>query len=144
MKTMIPFVLGSFLLLGATACTENSDTNVATDGDGVRSDQIQSDARAREDRGNVTSATDNDQRGNATVATDGSQRTAEDVAVDIRNSLENNLPGSRLAVDVDGDNGRATVDGTVQTQAQFEEIEERVMAFEGIRSVDNKTEVDSN
>lgn len=132
MKTMIPFVLGSFLLLGATACTENSDTNVATDGDGVRSDQIESDARARE------------QRDDADPTADSGQRTAEDVAVDIRNSLENNLPGSRLAVDVDGDNGMATIDGTVQTQEQFDEIEPLVMAFEGIQSVDINAEVDAN
>ncbi len=132
MKKMIPFILGSFLLLSATACSENTDTNVATDGEGVRSDQIESDARAREDRDGTNSATD------------GNPRTAEDVAVDIRNSLENNLPGSRLAVDVDGENGKVTVDGTVQSQEQFDEIKPLVMAFEGIQSVDVKAEVKSN
>ncbi|MGB3516257.1 MAG: BON domain-containing protein [Elainellaceae cyanobacterium] len=123
MKKIIPLVLGSFLLLGATAaCSATSDTT-ATDS-GVRSDQLESDARAREQRdGNPA------------------QQTSEDLAVDVRNSLESELPGSRLAVDVDDDSGMATIDGTVVTQEQFNEIEPLVMAFEGIRSVDIKAEV---
>ncbi|TVQ16824.1 MAG: BON domain-containing protein [Leptolyngbya sp. DLM2.Bin15] len=129
-------MLGSFLLLGATAaCSESSDTattdraatdSAATDS-GVRSDQRESDARAREQRdGNPA------------------QQTSEDLAVDVRNSLENELPGSRLAVDVDGDSGMATIDGSVVSQEQFNEIEPLVMAFEGIRSVDIKAEVKPN
>ena len=133
MKKIIPLVLGSFLLLGATAaCSATSDTaatdsatsdTAATDS-GVRSDQLESDARAREQRdGNPA------------------QQTSEDLAVDVRNSLESELPGSRLAVDVDDDSGMATIDGTVVTQEQFNEIEPLVMAFEGIESVDINAEV---
>lgn len=143
MKKIIPLVLGSFLLLGATAaCSESSDTaatdsatsdTAATDSaasdttatdSGVRSDQLESDARAREQRdGNPA------------------QQTSGDLAVDVRNSLESELPGSRLAVDVDDDSGMATIDGTVVTQEQFNEIEPLVMAFEGIQSVDINAEV---
>lgn len=54
MKKMIPFVLGSFLLLGATACTENPDTNVAIDDNDVRSDQLESDALARAQRDSMS------------------------------------------------------------------------------------------
>jgi len=131
MKKMIPLVLGSLLLLGATACSDKSDT-AATDGGSIRSDQRESDARAREQRDSMNPAADSE------------QRTAEDLAVDMRNSLESNLPGSRLAVDVDGDSGMATVDGSVLSQAQFDEIEPLAMAFEGIKSVDVKAEIDSN
>lgn len=128
MKKMIPFVLSSLLLLGATtACSETSDT-AATDG-GVRNDQIESDTRARE------------QRDDANPVAEEQQQTPEDLAVDVRNSLENNLPGSRLAVNVDGDNGMATIDGTVLTQDQFDEIEPLVMTFEGIESVDVNAKV---
>lgn len=131
MKKMIPLVLGSLLLLGATAaCSETSDT-AATD-DGVRSDQIESDARARE------------QRDGANPVAGSEQQTPEDLAVAVRNSLESDLPGSRLAVDVDDKNGMATIDGTVVSQEQFDEIEPLVMAFEGIRSVDIKAKVDPN
>lgn len=54
MKKIMPLMLGSLLLLGTTACTENPDTNVATDGDDVRSDQLESDARARAQRDSMS------------------------------------------------------------------------------------------
>lgn len=130
MKRIIPLMLGSVLLLGATACSESADT--AAPDNGVRSDQRESDVRAR------------DQRDGMNPVTEGGQRTSEDLAVDVRNSLESSLPGSRLAVDIDDSNGMATIDGTVLDQAQFDEIESRVMAFEGINSVDIRAEIDSN
>ena len=130
MKKVIPLMLGSLLLLGATACSEKTDSS-AMDG-GVRSDQIASDARAR------------DQRDGANPVADGEQQTTGDLAVDVRNSLESNLPGSRLAVKVDGDTGMATIDGTVLSQEQFDKIEPLAMAFEGIESVDIKAKVDPN
>jgi hyperosmotically inducible protein len=164
MKKVIPLVLGSFLFLGATACGQNPDT-ATTDG-GVRSDQIESDARAREQRDGTTSAADNeqqttttddgvrsdqiesdararDQRDGANPGTEGEQQTTGDLAVEVRNSLESQLPGSRLAVDVDGDNGMATINGTVLSQAQFDQIKPLAMTFEGIKSVDVKAEIDS-
>ena len=130
MKKMIPLVLGSLLLLGATACSQPSDTT-ATDGD-VRSDQIASDTRARE------------QRDDANPVADGEEQTTGDLAVDVRNSLERNLPGSRLAVNLDDATGMATIDGTVISQEQFDEIEPLVMEFEGIKSVDVKATVNPN
>ena len=54
MKKIMPFVLGGFLLLGAAACTENPDPNVANDGNDVRSDQLESDARARAQRDSMS------------------------------------------------------------------------------------------
>jgi osmotically-inducible protein OsmY len=131
MKKIITLVLGSLLLLGATACTENSNTT-AKDGEGVRSNQIESDARARDQRERTNSATGSD------------QQTTGDLAVDVRNSLESKLPGSRLAVDVDDGNGMATIDGTVVSQKQFDEIKPLVMAFDGIKSVNVKAEVKPN
>lgn len=130
MKKMIPLVLGSLLFLGAAACSERADT-AATDG-GVRSDQLASDARAR------------DQRDGMNPVAEGEQQTTEDLAVDVRNSLETNLPGSRLAVNIDDDNGTATIDGTVLSQEQFDQIDPLVMAFEGINSVEVNAEVDPN
>lgn len=165
MKKVIPLVLGSFLFLGATACGQNPDT--ATTDDGVRNDQIASDDRAGDQRDGMnpvaegeqqTAATDDgvradqresdararDQRDGMNPMAEGEQQTTGDLAVDMRNALEMNLPGSRLAVNIDDDNGMATIDGTVLSQAQFDQVEPIVMAFEGINSVDVKAEIDSN
>lgn len=165
MKKMFPFILGSLLLLGATACSEKPDST-ATNGS-VRKDQIASDARARDQRDGKNSVADDKQQAAATadgvrkdqIASDtrardqrdgknsvaqGKQQTTGDLAVDVRNSLESKLPGSRLAVNVDGANGMATIDGTVLTQTQFNQIEPLAMAFEGVKSVDVKAKVNPN
>lgn len=84
MKKVIPFMLGSLLLLGATACT---------DGDGVRSDQIESDARARDQRGMNpgTDATDGDGVRNDQIASDArarAQREGMDAATAANVTIE--------------------------------------------------------
>ncbi|MGB3491618.1 MAG: BON domain-containing protein [Elainellaceae cyanobacterium] len=131
MKKMSLLVLGSLLFLGAAACSKGSDT-AATDDNGIRSEQRESDDRAREQRDDMNPLADDE------------QQTTGDLAVDVRNSLESNLPGSRLSVDVDDESGMATIDGTVLTQEEFDEIEPLAMAVKGIKSVDVNAEIDSN
>ncbi len=127
MKKIIPLILGSLLFFGTTACSQNpeaSDTN-----GGVRSDQRESDTRARE------------QRDSLTTMVEGEQPLSGDLAVDVRNLLESNLPGSRLAVNVDVEEKTATVTGTVKSQEQFDRIQPLAMEVEGIELVNNNTEI---
>ncbi|WP_008314666.1 BON domain-containing protein [Leptolyngbya sp. PCC 6406] len=128
MKKIIPLMLGSLLLLGATACSEEANTSGTEDG--VRSEQRESDQRAREQRDGMGLTSDNE------------QKMLGDVAVEARNTLETNLPGSRLAVNIE--DGIATVEGTVTTQEQFDEIEPLAMGVEGIESVNVEVEVKPN
>ena len=127
MKKIIPLILGSLLFLGATACSQNPEAS-DTDG-GVRSDQRESDARARE------------QRDSLTTMVEGEQPLSGDLAVDVRNLLESNLPDSRLAVNVDVEEKTATVTGTVKSQEQFDRIQPLAMEVEGIELVNNNTEI---
>lgn len=127
MKKITPLILSSLLFLGATACSQNPEAN--DQNNGVRSDQRESDARAREQRDNLTPTAEED------------QPMSGDLAVDIRNLLESNLPGSRLAVNVDTEGRTATVTGTVKTQEQFDKIQSLAMEIEGIELVNNNTEI---
>jgi osmotically-inducible protein OsmY len=127
MKKIVPVILGSLLFLGAAACSQQPEANDANGG--VRSDQRESDTRARE------------QRDSLSPITEGEQVSSGDLAVDVRNLLESNLPGSRLAVNVNVDERSATVTGSVKTQEQFDQVQALATEVEGIDSVDNKTEI---
>lgn len=129
MKKIIPLMLGSLLLFGAAACSEEADTSGTEDS--IRSDQRESDERAREQRD-----------GMGATSTDNEQNMSGDIAVEARNMLETNLPGSRLAVDVE--DGVATVEGSVTSQEQLDEIESLAMGVEGIESVNVEVDVDPN
>jgi osmotically-inducible protein OsmY len=73
--------------------------------------------------------------------TEGEQLSSDDLAADVRNLLESNLPGSRLAVNVDVEERSATVTGTVKNQEQFDKIQALAMEVEGVDFVNNKTEI---
>jgi len=128
MKKCLPFMLGGLLLLGATACGKPvvSDTD-----NSVRSDQIESDARAQEQRdGMGDSMTDEERQVSAALATE------------VQDKLAANLSGSQLTVEVV--RGVATVKGNVLTQEQFDKIEPLAMEVEGIDSVNVNAAVASN
>ena len=127
MNKVVPIILGSLLFLGATACSQQPEANDANSG--VRSDQRESDTRARE------------QRDSLSPMTEGEQLSSDDLAADVRNLLESNLPGSRLAVNVDVEERSATVTGTVKNQEQFDKIQALAMEVEGVDFVNNKTEI---
>ena len=112
-------MLGSLLLLGATACGKPvvSDTD-----NSVRSDQMESDARAQEQR---------DAMGNS--MTDEERQVSVALATEVQDKLASNLSGSQLTVEVV--RGVATVNGNVLTQEQFDKIESLAMEVEGIDSV---------
>lgn len=128
MKKIAPFILGSLLLLGATACGQQPEANDPGN-DVMRSDQRESDTRARE------------QRDSLSPRADGEQPRSSDIAVDVRNLLESNLLGSRLAVNVDAEERSATVTGTVKTQEQFDRVQPLAMEIEGVDLVNNNTEI---
>jgi|688.fasta_scaffold681252_1 hyperosmotically inducible protein len=127
MNKVVPIILGSLLFFGATACSQQPEANDANSG--VRSDQRESDTRARE------------QRDSLSPMTEGEQLSSDDLAADVRNLLESNLPGSRLAVNVDVEERSATVTGTVKNQEQFDKIQALAMEVEGVDFVNNKTEI---
>jgi osmotically-inducible protein OsmY len=119
MKKFLPLMLGGLLLLGATACGKPvvSDTD-----NSVRSDQMESDARAQEQR---------DAMGNS--MTDEERQVSVALATEVQDKLASNLSGSQLTVEVV--RGVATVNGNVLTQEQFDKIESLAMEVEGIDSV---------
>ena len=119
MKKFLPLLLGGLLVLGATACGKPvvSDTD-----NSVRSDQMESDARAQEQR---------DAMGNS--MTDEERQVSVALATEVQDKLASNLSGSQLTVEVV--RGVATVNGNVLTQEQFDKIESLAMEVEGIDSV---------
>jgi osmotically-inducible protein OsmY len=128
MKKFLPLMLGDLLLLGATACGKPvvSDTD-----NSVRSDQMESDARAQEQR---------DAMGNS--MTDEERQVSVALATEVQDKLASNLSGSQLTVEVV--RGVATVNGNVLTQEQFDKIESLAMEVEGIDSVNVNAAVASN
>ena len=128
MKKFLPLMLGGLLLLGATACGKPvvSDTD-----NSVRSDQMESDARAQEQR---------DAMGNS--MTDEERQVSVALATEVQDKLASNLSGSQLTVEVV--RGVATVNGNVLTQEQFDKIESLAMDVEGIDSVNVNAAVASN
>ncbi|WP_017301644.1 BON domain-containing protein [Nodosilinea nodulosa] len=118
MKKVITLVLGSLLLLGATAYSTSADS-----------------ANADGDRGSNSS-----QDGGAgnSLANDG-QQTPGNLASEVSETLATNLPGSRLTVQVI--EGVATISGNVRSQEQFDKIESLAMDVKGINSVSITAEI---
>ncbi|MTJ49438.1 BON domain-containing protein [Dolichospermum sp. UHCC 0259] len=141
MKTIMPLVLSSVLLLGTVACDDNAKTSssapettekiseVPTDKtilanqkdatSQVRRDQLNADIRAREQRNNITG-------GNAT-------RANNDLASEVRSKLEANIPSSQLTVAAK--DGAIVVAGTVQNQEQLNKIDPLAKEIKGVKSV---------
>jgi hyperosmotically inducible periplasmic protein len=141
MKKFIPFIIGSFLVIGAVGCQDTAKTSSdAPDNAGetvaapetdnaaqtqndatseVRRDQLNSDIRAREDRNNAT--------GGDTDRADG------DLKSEVRSKLEANLPASQLGVEAE--EGVVTVSGTVPTQEQLQKVEPLAKEIKGVTSV---------
>lgn len=141
MKKIIPFLVGSFLVIGAVGCQDTAKTsadspNTTTENveapdaqtaeqikddatSEVRRDQLNSDIRAREQRNNITG-------GDA-------DRTDGDLQSEVRSKLEANLPASKLGVEAE--DGAVTVVGTVPTEEQLQRIEPLAKEIKGVQSV---------
>ncbi len=141
MKKIVPFIIGSLLVVGAIGCQDTAKTssdapdtttenvqapdaqtaekieNDATSE--VRRDQLNSDIRAAEQRNNVTG-------GDA-------DRTDGDLQSEVRSKLEANLPASKLGVEAE--DGAVTVVGTVPTEEQLQRIEPLAKEIKGVQSV---------
>lgn len=144
MKKLTAFLLSGFLLVGATACSQEAktsanapdakDTNVkAPDTEtaktnqndatsDVRRAQANSDIRAREQRNNVG--------GDPLARADG------DLESEVRSKLEVNIPASSLTIKAK--DGVVTITGTVPTQEQLDKIQRLAMEIKGVKSVDVK------
>ena len=141
MNKALLFALSGLLVLGAAACSDdrqvgqnnpdamdsaeqvpNAQTDPANQDDstsGVRQNQLESDVRAREQRGEVVGGD--------------MQRADGDLENEVRSQLETNLPESQLTVESDA--GVVTVTGSVPTQEQLDMIEPLVMEVKGIQVV---------
>lgn len=141
MKKIVPFIIGSLLVVGAIGCQDTAKTssdapdtttenvqapdaqtaeqieNDATSE--VRRDQLNSDIRAAEQRNNITG-------GDA-------DRTDGDLQSEVRSKLEANLPASKLGVEAE--DGAVTVVGTVPTEEQLQRIEPLAKEIKGVQSV---------
>lgn len=144
MKKVTAFLLGGFLLMGATACSqeaktsanapdaketnveapnaETAQTNQEDATSPVRRAQANSDIRAREQRNNV---------GGDPLA-----RADSDLESEVRSKLEVNIPASSLTIKAK--NGVVNITGTVPTQQQLDKIQRLAMEIKGVKSVDMK------
>ncbi len=141
MKKFIPFIVGSFLVVGAVGCQDTAKTSsdapntagetvsspapneaekIKEDATSeVRRDQLNSDIRAREERNNIT--------GGDTDRADG------DLQSEVRSKLEANLPASQLGVEAE--DGAVIVSGTVPTDEQLQRVEPLAKEIKGVKSV---------
>lgn len=141
MKKIVPFIIGSLLIVSAIGCQDTAKTssdapnntteNVnapdaqsanQTQNDAtseVRRNQLNSDIRAREQRNDATGGDAN--------------RDDDDLKSEVRSKLEANLPASKLAVEAE--KGAVTVAGTVPTEEQLQRIEPLAKEIKGVQSV---------
>jgi osmotically-inducible protein OsmY len=147
MKKLTPFLISSFLLLGAVACQDTAKTTVTAPApdespqvpsaettqaakedaqSDVRRRQLNADIRAREERKIAT--------GN------GATRSAADLASEVRSKLEANIPNGQLTVNAT-DDGTVTIAGTVNNQDQLAKIEPLAKEINGVRVVVTKVAI---
>jgi len=141
MNQIATLILGSILLVGTIACSDNAKTSTnapnapdqtgatptaqtaqATQDDAAsktRRDQLNSDIRASEQRNDVTGG-------------DGDRANGE-LASEVRSKLEANIPNGNLAVAAKS--GAIIVSGTVQTQNQLDKIEPLTKQIKGVKNV---------
>jgi hyperosmotically inducible periplasmic protein len=139
MKNVVTLVLVSALLISIAACETKTSTDAPNSTDKVsevpttkttesnqndatskvRTDQLNSDIRAREQRNNIT--------GGDTV------RVNSDLSSEVRSKLEANIPNGSLTVTAK--DGAVVVAGTVQMQNQLDKIEPLAKQIKGVNSV---------
>jgi osmotically-inducible protein OsmY len=141
MKKLTPFLISTFLLLGAAACQDNAkttvtapeanetpakqaaDTTQAAKEDAqsqLRRRQLNADIRAREER---TQTTKGD-----------TKRATTDLASEVRSKLEANIPRSQLTVNA-AENGTVTVSGTVTNPEELAKISPLAKEIRGVKDV---------
>ncbi|MGA7932723.1 MAG: BON domain-containing protein [Kovacikia sp.] len=145
MKKIVPFLLGSALVITLGACNAKTASNApnSTDNNGqppatntaqtnqndatsdTRKKQIESDIRAREQR--------NDVGGDQMKRADG------DLESEVRGKLEANIPSSKLTVNAK--DGAVTVSGTVSTREQLAKVEPLAKEIKGVKTVAVKATV---
>jgi osmotically-inducible protein OsmY len=151
-KIMIS-MLSLLLAAGSFACTEDagirqSDSSstgqqdsAQVGDDTVRENQLESDARAREQR-SISSGGDpssgissggNNQLGNTDQSGEGV------LAIEVRRRLEESLPVNQLTIDEN--EGAVSISGTVSTQEQLDMIEPLAREVSGVESVETNVVV---
>ncbi len=147
MKTIMPLILSSLLLVGAAAC-QKADNETSSDApssvnqspkapdaksadatkndatDQTRKNQVNADIKAREDRNNAVNG------GSA------EKRPGGDLSSEVRSKLEANIPASQLDVHGDKD-GKMIVTGTVPNASDKTKIDGLVKQIKGVKTVDS-------
>lgn len=141
MKKIIPFLVGSFLVVGAVGCQDTAKTSAdspknTTENveapDAQTAEQIQDDATSEVRRDQLNSdIRSREQRNNATGGD--ADRADGDLQSEVRSKLEANLPASKLGVEAE--DGAVTVVGTVPTEEQLQRIEPLAKEIKGVQSV---------
>jgi hyperosmotically inducible periplasmic protein len=136
------FILSSFLMLGAAACT-SSQTSQQAPASTQDSPQVLDRNEAKEVQDDATSETRRnqanadirarEQRNNALNNGQAADRDDDDIESEVRSKLETNLPASALVVDTE--DGIVSVSGTVPTQQQLEKIATLAKEIKGVRTV---------
>ncbi len=146
MKKLIPFLLGSVLIVGAAGCQQAAKTSADAPNntsespktpsaqttqdskndaqDQTRRNQLNSDIRANEQRSD---------------AVGGGDKTGNALASEVRDKLEANIPNSQLAVQAK--DGVVTVAGTVANQKDLSKIVSEAPKIKGVKKVINKASV---
>jgi hyperosmotically inducible protein len=136
------FILSSFLMLGAAACT-SSQTSQQAPASTQDSPQAVNKEEAQEVQNDATSETRRnqanadirarEQRNNALNNSQAQDREDDDIESEVRSKLEVNLPASALVVDTE--DGIVTVSGTVPTQQQLDRIAALAKEIKGVKTV---------
>lgn len=142
-SSALPLVVKVLLIATLSACSSppNTASDAPTNENGqvstnspttqdaplseTRKKQIESDARAKEQRNEVA--------GEPQKSGDSQKSTEENLASQVRDKLEVNLPGDKLTVT--NKNADITVSGEVKTQEELARIKPLVMEIKGVKSV---------
>lgn len=142
MKKIVPFIIGSLLVVGAVGCQDtaktssdapNSTTENVKAPDAQTAQQIQNDATSEVRRNQLNSdIRAREQRTNATGG-DATNRDDGDLQSEVRSKLEANIPAGKLGVEAKS--GAVIVSGTVPTEEQLQKIEPLAKQIKGVQSV---------
>ncbi len=161
MKKLIPFLLSSVMVVGAVGCqnaaktstdapnntsespspaASNAASPAASSPSPAASSNAQSTQSTKDDAQNQTRKNQlnsdiraNEQRNNAVNGGSNANRSEGALRTEVRDKLEANIPGSKLAVDAK--NGVLVIVGTVPKQQDLTKIEPLAMQIKGVTKV---------
>ncbi len=131
-RLMIWAVVTSFSLLGIVACSvpnessdnENNSNLIPRDEETIRENQLESDARARKQREDLSG--DEDSQAGSIVVDNQLRQT-------VQNEIDQELPGNKL--EVSSENGTVTISGEANSVEEMDRVKSIASNVEGVRRV---------